>query len=141
MPKSFPLASIDHTPIARGQSVSLKSTAQLNADKLNIAALSQPCFSHDPGGACKDGAPRPLNCFTAADKMSYTAVIPLDLPMGTYLVRLFEAQPEATADLTATPSLALIVTRDGTAAPILLSITPMVTYPDQPCPNLCSRRA
>ncbi|MGD0076604.1 MAG: hypothetical protein ABSD31_20085, partial [Candidatus Binataceae bacterium] len=133
-PRSYPLASIDHMPTARGQSITLKSATPLNADKPNIAILSQPCFSRDTAkaGACKDGAPRSVNCFTTTDKSSCTAVIPLDLPLGTYLVRLFEAQPDATADLTGLPSLDLIVVRETNAAPVLLGITPMVTYPDQP---------
>ena len=133
-PRPYPLASIDHTPTARGQSITLKSTTPLNADKPNIAVLSQPCFSRDTAkaGVCKDGAPRSVNCFTTIDKNSCTAVIPLDVPLGNYLARLFEAQPDATADLTGSPSLNLVVVRETNAAPVLLGITPMVTYPDQP---------
>jgi len=34
--------------------------------------------------------------------------------------------------LTGSPSLNLVVVRETNAAPVLLGITPMVTYPDQP---------
>jgi hypothetical protein len=128
------LTSLDPSSVSRGQVITVKSTA--NLEEQNVAELYPPCVSHSPQCACQDGAARQLSCIKNGDK-SCSATIPLDLPLGAYLVRLFASPPDSAADYSKQPSLSLTVTHGNEAAPVLLGVTPQLLYPPDQAQNGC----
>jgi hypothetical protein len=129
------LASAEPAQVARGQTVSLKV---IHSDNLPIppdqaiAVLMEACVAgdkaHDSG--CTDSPSRQIPCTREnAGDSSCKALIPFDVPTGTYEVRIYRGGPTQSADLIGSAFVPLKVTSEISESPILLGITPDVSYP------------
>src|SRR5581483_1382531 len=126
------LASVEPAQAARATSVKLYAAEASALPQQSVASLLEACIpaSRPNGAGCADATRKNVPCLRAKPNDSFCSVIlPFDLPVGGYEVRLAKAAPVMDADWLASAFVSLRVTRETSDGPELLGITPQVAYP------------
>ena len=125
------LSLVEPPNVARSQSLTLKTVGPFGTDQA-IAVFAEPCSSAQPGATsgCSGTIQKQIVC-VKKDAGSCSAIVPLDLPLGTYAVALVPATLTSSADLTLIPSLMVTVASSSDQRPVLLGVMPTVSYPPQ----------
>ena len=125
--------SVSPPDIQRGQSASVavleKSDLQSGE---SIAIFSEACVprGHDSAtDGCSNSVQKRVPCIQENTTDAFCkAMVPFELPVGIYQVRLFATTPDDKVDLQSAPFVSLKVTSEKSEGPTLLGVTPTIAY-------------
>ncbi len=128
----IPLTSAGPGQAARGATVQLNAVSPNDLLDQTVAVFMEACVPHSKPNenGCDNSTQKLVPCVRAkAGDGSCGAIVPFDLPIGTYEIRLYKAVPVSTSGLGTSPFVPLRVVRETSEGPALLGVTPEVAYP------------
>jgi hypothetical protein len=128
----IPLTSVEPGQAARAATVQLNAANPNDLQNQTIAVFMEACVprSSPNDNGCDNSTQKQVPCVRPkAGDGSCGAIIPFDLPIGTYEVRLYKTPPVSTSSLGTSPFVPLRVVRETSEGPTLLGVNPEVAYP------------
>ncbi len=123
------LASVEPPQVTRGSTIKLNISNKSQETQNLIAVFMEACLPGSDAKGCDKALRKDVPCVQAKDDAFCSAVVPFDLPVGQYEVRLNNPANLSNAQLAAMPFVSARIMRETGSGPSLLGITPPVVYP------------